>query len=78
MFALGMHDFLADIGGLFLVATALSAIGGYMDTRKNHTEPSFEGAFRALGIGALLIWVIIGFGFASWLVSLPFALVSGR
>jgi len=32
MFGLGMRDFLADIGGIFLVATALCLIGCYMDT----------------------------------------------
>jgi hypothetical protein len=69
-----MHDVFADLGVFFLLATALSAIGGYLDTRKKGTEPSMEGAFRALGIGAFLVWFIIGFGVVSWLVSLPFSL----
>lgn len=67
-----MHDGLAVLGVLFILSTGFAAIGGYIDTRKKGTEPSFEGAFRALGIGALLVWFIIGFGLVSWVVALPF------
>jgi hypothetical protein len=70
-----MQNLLAFVGLLFLVATALSVIGGYMDTRKNHTEPSWEGAFRALGLGAFSVWFIIGLAAASWLAVLPFRLL---
>jgi hypothetical protein len=42
MFGLGRRDFLAEIGGLFLVASALCVIGGYVDTRTDADAQRFS------------------------------------
>lgn len=74
IFALGMRDFLAGIGLAFLVATSFSLLGGYRDNQKKHAEPTWEDAFRALGLGAFVVWLIVGLGLISWLVVLTFGL----
>ena len=57
------------VGGFFIAASIFVCLGGLCDLYKNRERITAEGIFKALGIAALFVWIIIGFGVASWLVS---------
>lgn len=68
---------LSLVGAFFILASILCVIGGYYERSKRHLPADTEGLLRALGVAALFIWVVVGFGLASWgisaIVFAPFA-----
>lgn len=57
------------VGGFFIAASVFVCLGGLYDLHKNGERVTAEGIFKALGIAALFVWIIIGFGVTSWLIS---------
>lgn len=73
-----MREVLADIGLFFVIATALTAAGGYVELRRKGREVTWPGMFSALGMGAFVIWFVIGLGAIAWLVALVFGIALFR
>lgn len=70
-----VREFLADVGAVFLLASGICVVGGYVKFPKSRREPSWDDFFRAVGIGGSIVWFLIGFGIAAWLVSFPYHLL---
>jgi hypothetical protein len=63
---------LAAIGALFLALSAWFAGVPYLQSILRGKPIEFEKLLPKIGIGGAIVWFVIGFGFASWLVTLPF------
>jgi MFS family permease len=60
---------MSTIGALFLIASVLCVVSGYYERTRRSEPTDTDGLIRALGFAGLFIWVIVGFGLASWAIS---------
>jgi hypothetical protein len=67
-----MDQYLKLIGGLFIIASLFVCLGGFYNLFVNGKKISEESLIKGIGIAGLFVWIMIGFGIASWLISLIF------
>lgn len=64
-----IKEALETVGWLFIFLSILTCLGGLIKLWTTRvTMPEFEDYIKALGLASIIVWLIIGFGVASWLV----------
>ncbi len=66
----GMDSAFKLIGGVFIILSFLWVCGGTMYVFfKTREKPSVDELIHTLGVVGLIIWILVGAGVASWLIS---------
>ncbi len=65
-----IKEALETVGFLFILVSIVACLGSLYELWKTRAKlKETEDYIKALGIASIIVWSIIGFGVASWLIS---------